>query len=181
MSSDFRKDYDRYAECGRLALLDPSLAAILSYRVGQWCRRVRIPVIGPVLRCTHLVLHGLIALVVGIHLPRGACIGPGLRIYHFGGIMISHSATIGRNCTLRHNVCIGTRYASDDAPQIGDNVEFGVGAVVIGRIRIGNNVRIGANAVVLTDVPDNSTAVGVPAHLVSVFSSDRREEKVHAE
>ena len=84
--------------------------------------------------------------------------------------MISPSATIGRNCTLRHNVCIGSRYTSDDAPHIGDNVEFGVGAVVIGKIRIGNNVRIGANAVVLTDIPDNSTAVGVPAHLVSTFS-----------
>lgn len=84
--------------------------------------------------------------------------------------MISSSATIGRNCTLRQNVCIGTRYASDDAPQVGDNVEFGVGAVVIGKIRIGNNVRIGANAVVLTDIPDNSTAVGVPARLVSMLS-----------
>jgi serine O-acetyltransferase len=84
--------------------------------------------------------------------------------------MISSSAMIGSNCTIRQNVCIGTRYASDDAPLIGDNVEFGVGAVVIGKIHIGNNVRIGANAVVLTDIPDNSTAVGVPAHLVSMLS-----------
>jgi serine O-acetyltransferase len=170
MLSDFRKDYDRYAECGRSALLEPSLAALLSYRIGQRCRRIKAPIIGPVLRAVHVVLHSFVTLSVGIHLPRGASIGPGLRIYHFGGIMISHSATIGRHCTLRHNVCIGTRYASDDAPQIGDNVEFGVGAVVIGKIRIGNNVRIGANAVVLMDIPDNSTAVGVPARLVSVPS-----------
>jgi serine O-acetyltransferase len=180
MLSDFRKDYDRYAECGNSAWLEPSLVAVLSYRVGQWCRRIRIPVIGPVLRSAHVILHGLITLVVGIHLPRGASIGPGLLIYHFGGIMISHSATIGRNCTLRHNVCIGTRYSTDDAPQIGDNVEFGVGAVVIGKIRVGSNVRIGANAVVLTDVPDNSTAVGVPAHIVSAQSLHRSTEEVHA-
>lgn len=83
--------------------------------------------------------------------------------------MVSASAVIGSNCTLRQNVCIGTRYSDDDAPQIGDNVEFGVGAVVLGRIHVGNNVRIGANAVVLTDIPDNSTAVGVPARLVSVL------------
>lgn len=170
MFSDFRKDYERYAECGNSALLEPSLVAVLSYRVGQWCRRIRMPVIGPVLRAAHVILHAFITVSVGIHLPRGASIGPGLRIYHFGGIMISSSATIGRNCTLRQNVCIGTRYASDDAPQVGDNVEFGVGAVVIGKIRIGNNVRIGANAVVLTDIPDNSTAVGVPARLVSMLS-----------
>jgi serine O-acetyltransferase len=87
--------------------------------------------------------------------------------------MISASANIGRNCTLRHNVCIGTRYGDDDAPRIGDDVEFGVGAVVLGKICVGNNVRIGANAVVLTNIPDNSTAVGVPAHLVSALSQSR--------
>lgn len=84
--------------------------------------------------------------------------------------MISSSATIGCNCTLRQNVCIGTRYSSDDAPQIGDNVDFGVGAVVIGNIRVGNNVHIGANAVVLSDIPDDTTAVGVPARVVSKLS-----------
>jgi serine O-acetyltransferase len=173
MLSDFQKDLDRYSACGKSALLEPSLAAILSYRIGQSCRRVRVPVVGAALRAAHVILHSFITLCVGIHLPRGASIGPGLRIYHFGGVMISASATIGRNCTLRHNVCIGTRYADDDAPQVGDNVEFGVGAVAIGRIRIGNNVRIGANAVVLTNIPDNSTAVGVPAHPVPVLSHSR--------
>jgi serine O-acetyltransferase len=175
MLSDFRKDYDRYAEGSRRALLEPSLAAVLSYRLGQWCSGIRAPVIGPVLRAAHVVLHCFITLSLGIHLPRGACIGPGLHIYHFGGIVVSHSAIIGSNCTLRQNVCIGTRYGSDDAPSIGDNVEFGVGAVVIGRIRIGNNVRIGANAVVLSDVPDNSTAVGVPARVVSTQLLNEKE------
>ncbi|MNG39176.1 Serine acetyltransferase [compost metagenome] len=49
------------------------------------------------------------------------------------------------------------------APIMGNNVDIGTGAKVLGNIRIGNNVVIGANAVVLTDVPDNSVAVGVPA------------------
>lgn len=171
--SDFRKDLERYSECGKSAFYEPSLAAVFSYRLGQSCRRVGVPLLGPVLRGAHLLLHTFITLAVGIHLPRGASIGPGLRIHHFGGIMISASATIGRNCTLRHNVCIGTRYANDDAPEIGDNAEFGVGAVVIGKIRVGDNVRIGANAVVLTDIPDNSTAVGVPARPVPVLSQSR--------
>lgn len=171
MLSDFRKDYDRY---GKSAWLEPSLVAVLFYRVGQWCRRIRIPVIGPVLRAVHVIFHGFITLSVGIHLPRGASIGPGLLIYHFGGIWVSASATIGRNCTLRQNVCIGTLYASDDAPQIGDNVEFGVGAVVFGKIRIGNNVRIGPNAVVLTNIPDNSSAFGVPARVIPNTRHDVR-------
>jgi serine O-acetyltransferase len=171
MLAEFRKDCSRYAEGGTSALLEPSLVAILSYRLGQRFRRVTVPVIGQVLRAIHLVLHAIVTLIVGIHLPRGASIGPGLRIHHFGGIMISASSVIGSNCTLRQNVCIGTRYAGDDAPRIGDNVEIGVGAVVLGSIRVGNNVRIGANAVVLTDIPDDSTAVGVPAHPVSVFAA----------
>jgi len=170
MLAEFREDCSRYAGCGKAALLEPSLVAILSYRLGQRFRQVTVPVIGESMRALHVVFHAIITLIVGIHLPRGATIGPGLRIYHFGGVMVSASAVIGSNCTLRQNVCIGTRYGDDDAPHIGDNVDFGVGAVVIGRIRVGNNVRIGANAVVLTDIPDNSTAVGVPAHPVSILA-----------
>ena len=166
MLSDFREDYDRYAEGGKAALLEPSLLAVFSYRLGQSFRQVRVPVVGHVLRASHAILHAFTMITCGIHLPRGAHIGPGLRIHHFGGIVISSSAIIGKNCTLRQNVCVGTRYTSDDAPRIGDNVDFGVGAVVVGRIQIGNNVRIGANAVVLTDIPDNATAVGVPAHFI---------------
>jgi serine O-acetyltransferase len=170
MQSDLRIDLARYAESGKGALLDPSLAAIVSYRLGQWCRRRKMPILGPILRAIHVVPHAIITVAVGIYLPRSASIGPGLRIYHFGGIVVSPSAVIGSNCTLRHNVCIGSRYGSDDAPTIGDNVEFGVGSVVIGRIHVGNNSRIGANAVVLTDVPDDTSAVGVPARLVPRFS-----------
>ena len=167
MLSNLRKDLARCAESGRVALFDPSVAAIVSYRLGQSCRRCKIPVLGPIFRAMHIVLHAIISVILGIYLPRGASIGPGLRIYHLGGIVVSPNAVIGRNCTLRNNVCIGNRYGSDDAPTIGDNVEFGVGSVVIGNVYVGNNARIGANAVVLSDVPDNTSAVGVPARLVS--------------
>ena len=112
------------------------------------------------------MLHAAITVIVGIYLPRGASIGPGLLIYHFGGIWVHPNAVIGRDCTLRNNVCIGNSFESEDAPIIGDNVEFGVGAVVIGKIHVGNNARIGANAVVLTDVPENCTAFGVPAYIL---------------
>jgi len=61
------------------------------------------------------------------------------------------------------------------APIIGNNVDIGAGAKILGPIRIGDNVRIGANAVVLRDVPDNSIAVGVPA-VVRLFGSNGLEE-----
>jgi len=78
---------------------------------------------------------------------------------------LNPDTVIGKNCTLRHNVTIGNRLNDHDVPIIGDNVDIGVGAVIMGAIKIGNNVSIGANAVVLCDVPDNHIAVGVPAKI----------------
>lgn len=65
----------------------------------------------------------IITLLTGIHLPRGAKIGPELRIHHFGCIILHPAVRIGRNCTLRHEVTIGNRNY-DDVPVIGDNVKL---------------------------------------------------------
>ena len=74
------------------------------------------------------------------------------------------------NCTLRPGVVIGNLHGGNDVPVLGNNVEIGVGAKILGKIHIGNDVRIGANAVVIRDVPAAATAVGVPArnHIVSL-------------
>lgn len=80
------------------------------------------------------------------HLPHG-----------LNGIIVSHNAVIGRNCTIFHQVTIGE--GKGGAPVIGDNVLIGAGAKVIGGIRIGSNVRIGAGCVVAQDVPDDTTVV----------------------
>ncbi|MGH9577257.1 MAG: serine O-acetyltransferase, partial [Terriglobales bacterium] len=82
----------------------------------------------------------------------------------FGGIVISGYAKFGDNCRIRNGVVVGLQRVDQPcAPVIGNNVDIGAGAKVLGRITIGNNVLIGANAVVTCDVPDNSIAVGVPA------------------
>jgi len=106
-------------------------------------------------------------LVTGIDLPRRAQIGPGLKIWHFGGVFVHAETVIGRNCTLRHEVTIGVRHGAHDVPVLGDDVDIGCGAKILGKIRIGNRVSIGANAVVLDDVPDDHIAVGVPARIFS--------------
>ena len=85
--------------------------------------------------------------------------------HHLNGIIISHFAEIGKNCTIYQQVTIA-QDENDKAAIIGDNVVIGAGAKIIGNVRIGNNVKIGANAVVVKDVPDNSTAVGVPARII---------------
>ena len=91
-------------------------------------------------------------------------VGRNFVIDHFGGIIISGYAKFGDNCRLRDGVVVGLRRVEEKcAPIIGNNVDIGSGAKLLGQIRIGDNVLIGANAVVLCDVPDNSIAVGVPA------------------
>jgi serine O-acetyltransferase len=112
------------------------------------------------------LMFRIVETVTGISLPLDARIGPGLRIYHFGNVFIHSEAVIGRNCTLRHGVTIGNRVADGPAPVIGDDVDFGAYAQVLGNVRIGNGARIGAMSVVLSDVPAGATAFGIPARIV---------------
>lgn len=89
--------------------------------------------------------------------------GPFSLPHGISGIFISSGATIGKNCTIFHQVTIGSNTLQDSSgqgcPTIGDNVYIGCGAKIIGGVHIGNNVRIGANCVVVNDVPDNCTVV----------------------
>lgn len=86
------------------------------------------------------------------------------------GIFVSHSAKIGKNCTILQNVTIGS--SKGKAPQIGDNCIIGAGAVIIGGIKIGNNCNIGANCTVFKDVPDNTTVVNVAPRYIPKEKSD---------
>ena len=86
-------------------------------------------------------------------------------LYHYlNGIIISYYASIGKNCTIMQQVTRAE--ANAKAATIGDNCFIGAGAKILGGVHIGNNVKIGANAVVLSDIPDNCTAVGVPARVI---------------
>lgn len=99
----------------------------------------------------------------GIEISAQMAVGGGLRLPHNGlGVVIHPKVVLGQNVKILQNVTIGGREGSG-LPIIGDNVEIGAGAVLLGDIVIGNNVKIGANAVVLQSVPDNAIAVGVPA------------------
>lgn len=97
------------------------------------------------------------------------CFDEGLTIWHYGSIIVNPQARIGKNCQLHGNCCIGNlRLDSQDSPIIGDNVDIGQGAQILGGIRIADGVRIGAGAVVLKDVlTPGSTVVGIPAHVIN--------------
>jgi len=85
-------------------------------------------------------------------------------IEHQHNIVVHDNAVIGNNCIIRQGVTIGNRYMDrpTEAPVMGDNVNIGAGAKLLGKITIGDNVNIGANAVVIHDVPQNSLYVGFP-------------------
>ncbi len=134
------------------------------YRFGRWRYGVRPPVFRKLLSAIYRVLFKLVQILTGVELPCEVELGRNFVIDHFGGIVVSGYARFGDNCRIRNGVVVGLARTDDPcAPHIGDNVDIGAGAKVLGRIRIGNNVAIGANAVVLCDVPDNCVAVGVPA------------------
>ena len=162
---DWAADLQRYA-MRRPFLKEQSIWAVWLYRRGR--RLDRRP--AGALRKLSLALYWLMFRVVetatGVSLPKSARIGPGLRIWHFGNIFLHADTVIGANCTLRQGVTIGNRHPDGPVPVIGDNVEFGAYAQVLGGVRIGDNARIGAMAVVLCDVPDGCTAVGAPARVV---------------
>jgi serine O-acetyltransferase len=152
---------------GRRALLrEQSLWAIWIYRFGRRVDRRRDTAWKKCLLFYYWCLFRLVETATGISLPKSSTIGKGLRIWHFGGIFIHKSAVIGENCTLRQGVTIGNRIDDDDAPILGNDVQIGAYAQLLGKIRVGDGCKIGALTVVLHDLPDGATVVGQPARLL---------------
>lgn len=138
--------------------------ALVVYRFGRWRYGVRPVLLRKALSAVYKVLFKLVQIVTGIELPCEATIGRNFVIDHHGGIVISGYARIGHDCRIRNGVCIGLSHVGDPrVPVIGNGVDIGSGAKLLGPITIGDNVLIGANAVVLCDVRSDSIAVGVPA------------------
>jgi serine O-acetyltransferase len=155
--------------CGvrRPLLKEQSLWAIGVYRFGRrlehrppgWVKRILTPV--------YWLSFRFVETLLGISLPRTARIGAGLRIWHFGGIFLHGDVVIGENCTLRQGVTIGNRTEGGPVPVLGNEVDVGAYAQILGGVRIGDGARIGALSVVLEDVPAGCTAVGIPARIVA--------------
>jgi len=138
--------------------------AMTVYRFGRWRYGVRPVAVRKVFSGIYKVLFKGVQILTGIELPCEAEVGKNFVIDHHGGIIISGYAKFGDNCRIRSGVCVGlARVGEPCAPVIGNNVDIGSGAKLLGRITIGDNVLIGANAVVIRDVPANSVAVGIPA------------------
>lgn len=141
--------------------LYPSFKAILRYRIAHWLYNKK----------RYFLARWFSQRTVrktGIEIHPGARIGKGLFIDHGHGVVIGETAIIGDNVTIYQGVTLGGtgKEKGKRHPTVGDNVMISAGAKVIGSFTIGNNSRIGAGSVVLSEVPPNSTVVGVPGRVV---------------
>jgi serine O-acetyltransferase len=161
---DLRADLARYGP--RPWLREQSVWALATYRLGRWADTQR----GPrrwLLGRLYWLAYRVVETLTGISMTKGVELGPGCHIHHFGPIVIHDRARIGAGCTLRHGVTIGDRHPGGPTPVLGDDVELGAYAQVLGGVRVGDGARIGAMSVVLQDVPPGGVAVGNPARVLA--------------
>jgi serine O-acetyltransferase len=165
MFDNLRADFQaalghRKLESGLLrVLMRIETPAIVCYRYSHWASKIHIPVVRQLFVIPALIWQRLNQMFLGIYISPDAEIGPGLIIHTPYGVFIP-PVKIGANCTFSTGALIGSGCRS-----VGDNVYFGAGCKIVGDAKIGNNVVIVANSVVLTDIPDNTTIMGVPARI----------------
>ena len=139
----------------------PGLHALLAHRVNHWLwtRHLRL-----LARFSSQVSR----LLTGIEIHPGAEIGRRFFIDHGMGVVIGETTIIGDDVTLYQGVTLGGtgKEKGKRHPTLRNNVVVGGGAKILGNVTIGENCRVGAGSVVLSDVPENSTIVGVPGHII---------------
>ncbi len=152
-------------------LLYSGLHAVANHRIAHMFYKCRMFFIAR-------LISQISRAITGIEIHPGAKIGKGFFIDHGMGVVIGETTVIGDNCTIYQNVTLGGtgKDKGKRHPTIGDNVMIGSGAKVLGPFTVGSNSKIAANAVVLSEVPENSTCVGVPARVVRI-----NNQKVAAE
>lgn len=133
------------------------------FRVCQVIRRSPLWPLGlPVLAVYVVLVHWL----MGIELDYQTEVGPGLSLQHGTGLVVHQKAQIGSGCTLRHGVTLGVRVKNGPLPVLGDGVEIGANAVLLGGIVVGDRSVVGAGSVVLHNVPPDSVVAGNPAKIL---------------
>ena len=142
-------------------LLYPGIGAVMWYRIAHFLHKHN-----------HKFLARWISQVVrfftGIEIHPGAVIGRRLFIDHGMGVVIGETTVIGDDCTIYQGATLGGtgKETGKRHPTLGNNVMVGSGAKILGPFSVGDNSKIASGAVVLSEVPPNSTCVGVPARIV---------------
>jgi len=144
-----------------VVLCYPGLHALLAHRVNHWLWTHHLQLLAR-------FFSQVSRLLTGIEIHPGAEIGRRFFIDHGMGVVIGETTIIGDDVTLYQGVTLGGtgKEKGKRHPTLGNNVVVGGGAKILGNVTIGENCRVGAGSVVLSDVPDNSTIVGVPGHII---------------
>lgn len=148
-------------------LTSPGFWAVALHRFGNWRMGLPAAVRGP-FTLAYQAGHQAMIAAFGIEVPYNVPIGRRLRICHHGGVHLG-AWSIGDDVTVRHAVTVGVPGVENNterSPIVGNGVELGPGAFVIGTVEVGDGAYVGPNAVVLSDVPAGATAMGVPARIV---------------
>jgi serine O-acetyltransferase len=151
----------------------PGFRAVAVHRFGVWRMKVEPKLLRAPLSILYRMLFRKIRNGYGIELPYSVELGRRVIVEHQGAIVIHGNCSIGDDSIIRQGVTLGNRYLERpfDAPRLGKGVNVGAGAKIFGHVTIGDRANIGANAVVLSDVPADTTAVGIPARIINISNA----------
>lgn len=149
------------------SLLELGLWAVWTHRFGNWRMGLRPKLVRAPFSVLYKLAYYWVNWFWGIKLDYTVKLGRRVRIWHHGGMVLG-AREIGNDVHIRQNTTFGLANRNDPnaKPTIGNGVEIGTGAVIVGNIRIGDGAVIGANAVVTKDVQAHAMVGGVPAKLV---------------
>lgn len=175
-----KSDYNKYKNYGSsfftIIFLTQGFWATFQYRCAHKIfNAIRVQLYRKICMIPFYFWQKAIEIFTGISIPASASIGHSFYIGHFGGIVLNANTVIGSNCNISQGVTIGVSGTEDrrGVPELGNNVYVGANAVIAGKIKVGDNCLIGACSLVNKDLPDNSVAVGVPAHIIAERGSGR--------
>ena len=153
-----------------IALTYPGVHALWTHRVSHalWTHGAHTPA---------RALSSMARAVTGVDIHPEATIGRRVFIDHATGVVIGQTAEVGNDVVIFHGVTLGgvSMNPGKRHPTIGNNVQIGAGAKVLGPVTVEDNAKIGANAVVVKDVPCGNVAIGVPARLLPKPEKDTRD------
>ncbi len=151
--------------------------ALFWHRFGNWRMSIRPRFVRTILTVVYLVMTKFGEWFGGIFLPYTVIVGRRVKLEHFGG-MILVADRIGDDVVIRQNTTFGIARTEGERgwPRIGNRVDIGAGAVIVGDIDIGDDVIIGANAVVIRSLPASVVAAGVPARILKERSVNNDTE-----
>ena len=182
MNTTIKKDLFRFVgkDCNKLFVQMRFIFFTAGFRYTYFYRKAQNAKF-IISRCFWKFMTRQCMLRTGIQIPIDTKIDEGLRIVHFGHIVINPDAIIGKNFNINQGCLIGNAKGKHEGvPTIGNNVFMSANSIIIGNVHIGNDVLIAPGAFINFDVPDNSIVIGNPGKIIQRESSPTEKYIVYA-